>query len=436
MSYPRRYLWILTLLILIVTLLGAKGTFASDTKLEILFFWGEGCPHCEKQKPYMKELTTKYPAVVVRDYEVYNSRENQTLLGETKEKYGITARGIPMTFIGERHWVGWQNQYYAEMTAEVERLLGISDAPEVKKQAAEVIRIPWLGDVNTGKMPLIVATAFIAFVDGFNPCSLWLLTVLLGILLYTRSRKKIIIVGLSFLLTTAAGYGAFILGLFNFFMYVGYLDWIKIAVGFLALIFAAVNIKDYFWFKEGVSFSISDKHKPGIFKRMRTVISPDMSTAGMVGATIVMALGVTLVELPCTAGFPVVWTNIVVAQQIGTLEFALLFALYLLIYLGIEITILAVAVVTLHKSVFEEKHGRILKLISGVIMLSLAYGIVFDYKALESIAGIMRLFGIAALIIILVLLLHRVVLPYFGVTFGSEEIDAGKRSIGKPSDKK
>ena len=256
---------------------------------------------------------------------------------------------------------------------------------------------------------------------------MWLLTILLGILLHTRSRRKIIIVGLAFLLTTAAGYGAFMLGLLNVFLYVGYVDWIKIVVGLLALTFALVNIKDYFWFQQGLSFTISDKHKPGIFKRMRNIIHQDMSTASMVGATIIMALGVTLVELPCTAGFPVIWSNIAAQQGVNGMEFALLFVIYLTIYLGVEIAILATAVITLKKSVFEEKHGRILKLISGVIMLVLAYGIVFAYDTLSSLGGVLGLFGAAAVIITLVLILHRIVLPRCGISFGSEKQKSGPR---------
>lgn len=397
-------------------------TETTDEKLDVLFFWGVGCPFCESQKPLMAQLAETYPQITLSSFEVYHDSANQALFLETIEKHGISARSIPMTLIGDRHWIGFRDQYFPEMIAEVERQLGLKDATDDSvTPAREIVNIPLVGEVEISTMPLFLATALIAFVDGFNPCSLWLLTVLLGILLHTRSRKKIIIVGLTFLATTAAGYGAFMLGLLNVFMYVGYVDWIKIVVGLMALTFAVVNIKDYFWFKQGVSFTISDKHKPGIFKKMRHIINAEMSTAGMVGATIVMALGITLVELPCTAGFPVIWSNIVALHNLSSMEFALLFAIYLSIYLGIEIAILSVAVITLKRSVFEDKHGRILKLVGGIIMLALAYGIVFQYETLGSISGILSLFGIAALITVVILIVHRVILPRFGIVIGSEK---------------
>jgi len=397
-------------------------TSRSKASHEILYFWGIGCPFCERLKPQLEELAAEYPQVQLRDFEVYYDRANQQRFIDTTNKYGIDAHSVPLTFIGERYWIGYREHFPAEMRAELEQLLGLgTDAARVAEPSAETISVPLVGDINIGTMPLLLTTVLIAFVDGFNPCSIWLLTILLGILLHTRSRRKIIIVGLSFLLTTAAGYGAFMLGLLNVFLYVGYVDWIKIVVGLLALTFAVVNIKDYFWFQQGVSFTISDKHKPGIFKRMRNIIHQDMSTASMVGATIIMALGVTLVELPCTAGFPVIWSNIAAQQGVSGIEFALLFVIYLAIYLGVEIAILATAVITLKKSVFEEKHGRILKLISGVIMLVLAYGIVFAYDALSSLGGVLGLFGTAAVMIMLILLIHRIILPRCGISFGSEK---------------
>ncbi|MFO7766785.1 MAG: hypothetical protein R6V33_10175 [Pelovirga sp.] len=389
---------------------------------QILYFWGIGCPFCERLKPQLEQLAEKFPQVELRDHEVYYDRANQQLFLETTSKYGIDSHSVPLTLIGERHWIGYREHFPDEMRAEIEKLLGSTDGTNTTSATAlDTISVPLFGNINIGTMPLLLTTVLIAFVDGFNPCSLWLLTILLGILLHTRSRRKIIIVGLAFLLTTATGYGAFMLGLLNVFLYVGYVDWIKIVVGLLALTFAVVNIKDYFWFQQGVSFTISDKHKPGIFKRMRNIINKDMSTAGMVGATIIMALGVTLVELPCTAGFPVIWSNIAAQQGVNGIEFALLFVIYLGIYLGVEIAILATAVVTLKKSVLEDKHGRILKLISGVIMLVLAYGIVFAYDALGSLGGVLALFGAAAAIIVLVLLLHRIILPRCGISLGSEK---------------
>jgi hypothetical protein len=291
-----------------------------------------------------------------------------------------------------------------------------------------VLVLPLIGAVNLGAHSLGFSTALIAFVDGFNPCSLWVLSILLALVIHSGSRKKILIVGLTFLLVTAAVYGLFIAGLFKVFTFVGFLGWIRVVVAVIALGFAAINIKDYFWFKEGVSLTVSDKHKPKIYQDIRGLMAPGKSSLALIGATVALALGIALVELPCTAGFPVLWTNLLAAQQVDTLTFALLLGLYMLIYLLDELIVFGTVVVTLKASKLEEKHGRVLKLVGGLVMLALAVVLLVNPDLMNSLTSSMLVFGVAFGLAGLVLLVHRVVLPRFGIYIGSELRATQKKS--------
>ena len=136
-----------------------------------------------------------------------------------------------------------------------------------------------------------------------------------------------------------------------------FVGWIQVVVALVALFFAAVNIKDYFFYKEGLSFTISDDKKPGIFQKMRRVMDASQNIWGLIGATIVMAAGVSLVEFSCTAGFPVLWTNLLAAQNVTALTFVLLLLVYMLIYQLDELGIFFVAVYTLKASKSEYASG-------------------------------------------------------------------------------
>jgi cytochrome c biogenesis protein CcdA/glutaredoxin len=388
--------------------------------VDILFFWGDGCPYCEMQKPFLEYLTEEYPEVTVHSYEVYRSQENQALYRQTAAEHGARASGVPATFIGERHWIGWTPAYGEQMEAEVQRQLAAQDIDQTEDG---LVYLPILGAINPSQVPFLATTVVIAFVDGFNPCSLWLLTFLLGVLVLARSRKKMILVGLTFLTVTAAAYGAFMLGLFSVFALAAHAWWVRWVVGIMAFLFALVNIKDYFWYKKGLSFTISDDHKPRLFERMRNIMHPQNSTPAMMGATAILALAVTLVELPCTAGFPVLWSSIAAGLQLPWTSFALFFAVYLLIYLGVEIMILVAAVISMDRFSFTEKHGRVLKLVGGVLMLVLALSFVFFWEAMNTFEGLLRLIGVAAALIIITLLLHRKILPKMGVRIGSEDLE-------------
>jgi cytochrome c biogenesis protein CcdA len=212
----------------------------------------------------------------------------------------------------------------------------------------------------------------------------------------------------------------FIAGLFTVLKVVSFVGWIQVVVGLVALFFGLVNIKDYFFYKEGVSFTISEEKKPGLFQRMRRVMDAGDSWWGLIGGTIVLAAGVSLVEFSCTAGFPVLWTNLVAAHQVSVITFILLLLLYLVIYQLDELGIFFVAVFTLKTSKMEEKHGRILKLIGGVLMLTLAIVMLVNPAVMSDIGKSLIVFVIAFGVTLLILLVHRVIFPRLGIHIGTE----------------
>jgi cytochrome c biogenesis protein CcdA/thiol-disulfide isomerase/thioredoxin len=424
----------------------------ADNEVVIYFFWGDGCPHCAKAKPVLEGLATQYPSVKLYEFEIYYNEDNQKLFSDMGAVYGIEPRYVPTILIGDMVWEGYTDEFSQEITSFVERSLvegsvdkgaaviegkgyipfgasatAVAPTPAPTKTPGESTadntntrKLPLFGEVDFSKMGLFLSTALIAFVDGFNPCSLWVLSMLLAITMHTGSRKKVLVIGLVFLTVTAAIYALFIAGLFTVLKVVSFVGWIQVVVALVALFFGLVNIKDYFFYKEGVSFTISDDQKPGIFQRIRKVMDAGDSWWGLIGGTVVLAAGVSLVEFTCTAGFPVLWTNLVSSQQVTTITFVMLLLLYMLIYQLDELGIFLVAAFTLKSSRIEEKHGRILKLIGGVLMLTLAIVMLVKPELMSDVGKSLIVFGIAFAITLLILLVHRVILPKKGIHIGTE----------------
>ncbi|MGC9394535.1 MAG: thioredoxin family protein [Anaerolineae bacterium] len=410
------------------------------TDVPIYFFWGDGCPHCEAEKPFLQKLVRNNRRVTLYEYEVWYSPENQELFKQMAAALGFEPRGVPTTFVGNRYWVGYSDVMGAEIEAHVKLCLeeacpdlGVglvpgrearadkgTDDPRVIEPSPSVINVPLIGTINLESQSLFVSTALIAFVDGFNPCSLWVLSILLSLMLNTGSRKKVFIIGAVFITVTAAVYMLFIAGLFTVLTFVSFLGWIEVLIALLALFFALINIKDYFWYKEGLSFTIADDKKSGIYKGIRKIMQAGDSLWGLVSATFVMAVGVSLVEFSCTAGFPVLWTNLLTAQQVGTLTFVLLLLLYMVIYQIDEAAIFLAAVFTLKASRLEEKHGRVLKLIGGMLMLTLAGVMLINPDLMDKLSSSLLIFGFAFVGAMAVLLVHRKVLPHYGIYIGTE----------------
>jgi thiol-disulfide isomerase/thioredoxin len=408
----------------------------------LYYFWGDGCSHCAEAKPWLEKLEQTYPELNLRAYEIWYSETNQGLFTRMADAYNVPqgGRGTPTFFLDNQYWVGYSDAIGKQIEAAVAACAGsncadagtgimpgaadksASSGSDTAAPAAaeDTIDLPLIGKVDLAGQSLFISTLLISFVDGFNPCSIWVLTMLLALTLHTGSRKKIIIIGLIFLTVTAGVYALFIAGLFTVFTFVSFIGWIQVVVALLALFFAAVNIKDYFWYKEGISFTIADDKKPGIYQRIRKVMDASQSFWGLAGATVIMSAGVSLVEFTCTAGFPVLWTNILASQKVTTGVFILLLLVYLIIYQLDEMVLFFTAVFSMKATRMEEKHGRILKLISGMLMLTLAVVMLVNPSWLNSLSKSLLVFAAAFGLTGLVLLLHRRLLPAAGIYIGTE----------------
>lgn len=420
------------------------------TQPDILVYSHYRCPYCQQAKRYLEELQRRQPELVIQVRELSEDPDAGPELQLLARAHGYQQSGVPAMLIGGRVLtLGFDERTSPAEIEQTLRSLGlprrqapprqqaVTDAaaapgpaaqPAVPgaaiatTQAAATITLPLVGTIDAQALALPAMTSLIAFVDGFNPCSLWVLTFLLGIVIYSGSRRKIALVGLTFLVVTSLAYGVFMLGLFTTLQYMSWMSWITGVVATVALVFALVNIKDYFWFRQGPSLTISERHKPGIYRRVRDLMHPGRSVPALIGGSAVLALGITIVEMPCTAGFPMLWSGILAARDVGTGTFAGLFALYLSIYLLDELLVFGVAVVTMRRSRLEERHGRVLKLVGGMVMLALALTLLLAPGLMHSLVGTVVVFGAAAAASVAILVVHRLVLPRLGVVIGSEQL--------------
>lgn len=416
------------------------------------YYYGQGCPVCAVTGPWLEELEARTPGMRLVPVEVWDDETGRARLEDALDRYGLPALGVPVILVGERAWVGFREGVHdVQVEAEVQRCTrtGCPDPAQVRladgaygsvttgetcasdpddpfrclpqDDTSGLLRLPLVGDVDLGGRSLLVSTVLIALVDGFNPCSLWVLTVLIALSLNAGSRRRTMIIGLTFITVTAAIYALFIAGLFTVFTVISFAPWIRVLVAVVALVLGVVSVKDYFWFKRGLSFTIADDKKPGIYRGMRQVLARGDSLPATVAATAVLAAGVSLVEFGCTAGLPLLWTNLLTAQQVGATTFVALLLVYMLIYQLDELAIFGTAVVTMRASRMQERHGRILKLVGGMLMLTLAGVILVDPDLMSSVGSSLLVFAVALGATALLLIVHRVLLPRLGIRIGSED---------------
>ena len=219
-------------------------------------------------------------------------------------------------------------------------------------------------------MGLPLFTVALGLLDGFNPCAMWVLLFLLSLLVHLRDRRRMALVAGTFVLASGAVYYAFMAAWLNVFLLVGMSNALRWALGVLALVIGAVNVKDFVAFGRGFSMSIPASAKPALLSRMRSVLNADTLPASL-AAVAVLAVAVNFVELLCTAGLPALYTAVLAQQDVGTLARHAYLGLYIAGYVADDALMVTVAVAALGNHRLGERTGRWLKLLSGAVMLAL-----------------------------------------------------------------
>ena len=226
-------------------------------------------------------------------------------------------------------------------------------------------------------------TLIIAGMDSFNPCAFFVLLSLLGLLIHAQSRRKMLLIGSIFVFFSGFIYFVFMAAWLNLFLVMGQVEIITKIAGSIAMLIAVINIKDFFIFKKGISLTIPDSAKPKLFDRMRKLLKSTSIVSILIG-TAVLAIAANAYELLCTAGFPMVFTRILTLNNLSTFSYYLYLVLYNAIYVIPLSVIVIIFTVTLGKRSLSEWQGRILKLVSGTMMLGLGGLLLFDPAILSN----------------------------------------------------
>ena len=371
--------------------------------VELVVFHGDGCPHCAKMLTFLYGLEADVDGLVVIEYEVWYDTANQAVFVDTLARYGEEPRAVPTVVVGDHVYVGYTDALADRIEAVV---LDLTAGTTPVDADGFVIDVPFAGSVDVGSRSLVGATALIAFVDGVNPCSLWVLSMLMALVVHSGSRRRVFAVGGLFLTVTSLLYGLYMVGAYSTLSVVGRQAWIRLVVATVAGVFGVLHLKEH-WTTRGPSVTLAAGSKPGIFRRMRALADPDRSLPATLGGTAVLAVGVSLLETPCTAGLPLLWTDLLAARDVPLSGAALLFVLYLVIFLIDELLVFGAVVVTMRATKMQEHHGQLLQLVGGTLMVTLAVAMLAAPHLLETVAGTALVFGLAAATCAIVLVIER-----------------------------
>lgn len=394
-KYFKFIIFIFALFILITT----PKVFAKEDdnlrEINIYVFTQEGCKNCANMKKYLNNLNLDN--VIVSYYDI-NDDSNRDLYIKMKEVFieEDAIFGIPFTIIGGKYFIGYNssieksinnyityfsNNEYSDKVPYYDIVKLYENNEEIKKDylIEDSYYIPIIGRVTSKNANLFIVSVILGFLDGINPCGMWILLFILSLLIPTNNKKKILILGGTFILVSGIFYFIIMMAWINIMGLFNSSKLLLLITGIFALGFGIYNIYKYIKAKikknEGCDVQ-SAEQKRKLSKKVKKIVTNEKLLIAVFGIALV-TITVNLVEVACSAGWPAIFTNLLVASNISKAARFKYTLIYILFFLIDDILVFVIALSTLKIKAVSNVLTKYTHLIGGILMIIFGLLMVF-----------------------------------------------------------
>ncbi|MDD5631399.1 MAG: NrdH-redoxin [Methylococcales bacterium] len=371
-------------------LLPEKSAQSVVRSADIEVFIRIGCPHCAKAELFLQQLKKEQPTLRILIHDVVQEPPALERLELLVKNQGLGTVRVPAFQIGGQLIVGFsdeittgqlirsalaqalisQNQETSG-SCEAKQSLSCEAGSELSSKEPHSFFLDFFGRrLSLDEVGLPLFTLAMGLLDGFNPCSMWVLILMISLLAPMNNRLRMFAIAGTFVAVEGIAYFIFMAAWLNLFLLIGLSRISEIVIAVIAILAGLINLKDFWFYGRGVSLSIPDSAKPDIYAGMRRILQAQNLTGALIGA-VVLAILVQIVEFMCTSGFPALYTRILTLKQLDSISYYGYLLLYNLAYMLDDVIILTIGIITLSQRRLQEKEGRLLKLISGLVMVGL-----------------------------------------------------------------
>lgn len=368
---------------------------ASDNQVRLYLFWQDGCPHCAAEKEWLTELRQQEPYASVLAVSSYDATtaEGMKVLRNLSDKLNFTVSSVPVTVIGDRYFVGFDNRGNMAETLRLaidEALVvgnfidpldysAVSDTPTERADNPAIVSVPFWGMVNPQALSLPALAVVIGLLDGFNPCAMWSLLFLISVLLGMQNRKRMWLLGSAFIFGSAAVYFVFMAAWLNLLLFLGFIAIIRIIIGLTAIGAGAWSLRKFWRDRDGGCAVTGTTERRQVFEKIKQLIYKKSLWLSLIGI-LVLSFAVNLVELLCSAGFPAIFTQVLALNNLTPWQYYGYILLYLLFFIIDDLVVFVIAMVTLRSVGLTTKYSRWSNLIGGILMVIIGLLLIFKYQ--------------------------------------------------------
>lgn len=368
-------------------------------KIRIYLFYGDGCPHCAAEKVYLDEVEKKYDNVELKYLEVWKDEENQKFLEEVKEQMEIGRSGVPVTIIGETSIVGYSEavndridraiKFYSEneyidVVSEIKAGTYVKEEDDVdefeeeekKTDEESTVDVPLVGKINLKNVSLSTAALILGLIDGFNPCAMWVLLFLISMLIGMKDKKRMLIIGLTFLGSSAFIYMLIMLSWLNLVVSISTSIFLRNLIALIAVGGGILNLYNFWKHQDSGCSVVDEKKRKNVFSRIKKFTKEKSLFLALIG-TVALAFSVNIIELACSAGLPLIYTQLLAINGIDGLMAFLYVLLYVIFFLLDDLIIFFAAVKTMEVTGISTKYSKYSHLIGGILMIIIGVLLIF-----------------------------------------------------------
>ena len=342
-----------------------------DNKINLYLFYGNECPHCEEERKWLETIKDDYKDYLnIYEYEIWHDDGNKELMENVKSVFNETSVSVPFTVIGDNEYVGYSKSLGSIIEGKIRSYSELGGNPNE-------IDIPFLGKVNMKEVSIPLVAVILGLIDGFNPCAMWILLFLINMLFGMENKKRAWVLGYAFLLTSGFVYFLSMIGI-NFILGVTTMKFMKIAIAIFILIAGILNLKKYLKIrKEDVGCTVVDaKKRKNIVSKMKKIKNSDNFIFALIGI-IILAATVNLIELACSLGFPVIFTELLNINDITGVTKIIYLLIYIFFYMFDDIVVFTISMITLEATGITNKYNKLCTLISAIIMILMGLLLIF-----------------------------------------------------------
>ena len=372
--------------------------YADGKTLNLYLFYGNGCPHCEGMHEYLDEYLDGKDNLKLYQYEIYNNKENANKLKDVINILNTDESGIPFLVIGNNVITGYAenvtderirntiNYYKNHRFKDVVGIyLGVvEDTGEVYDE--KVIYEETIDDIGlspnlkkiVSKSPLFISAMLIGLVDGFNPCAMWILLFLISMLLDVKNNKRKWILGLTFILSSGFVYFIFLMSWLELSVFLNKVGFIRLGIAVCAVMLGTVSLLKFINSigKDGCVV-VKKENRKRIITSIKNIIKEKSFILAVLGM-IVLAASVNVIELFCSLGLPVVFTQILSLNEIGFTMRIIYSIVYVFFFMIDDMLVFFISMKTLELKAISNKYSKYSSLIGGLLMMII--GLLMIYK--------------------------------------------------------